>query len=99
MVSLLCTPGYRTCCLLSNPFESNRRSRPAVLSTPAHNQKKLQVRLSTAPPGGEGVSWCCQIKLRKEYVKDSDQRDPKPKEVLFKTLTQVCACAGMVCVG
>ena len=48
----------------------------------------LQVRLSTAAPGGSDT-WCCQIKLRKEYDKDNRPLDPKPKETLFKTLNQV----------
>jgi hypothetical protein len=48
----------------------------------------LQVRLSTAAPGG-AASWCCAVKVRREYGKDNKKLDDKPKETLFKTLNQV----------
>lgn len=53
----------------------------------------LQVRLSTSSPGVRGVTWCCKIKLRREYGPDNKQLDAQPKEEDFKTITQVAASA------
>src|SRR5690349_8350866 len=48
----------------------------------------LQVRLSTVPPDTPGDTWCCHIKLRKEYDKHNKQLQSKPTEQSFKILNQ-----------
>lgn len=44
------------------------------------------MRLSTVQPEASDVSWCCQIKLRKEYDKNNKQLESRPTEEVFKTL-------------
>lgn len=46
------------------------------------------MRLSTVPPEDPGVTWCCRIKLRKEYDRHNKQLETKPTEQAFKTLYQ-----------
>lgn len=60
-----------------------------ILLSPAVYTRSREVRLSTAAPLDPSNSWCCQVKLRKEYGKDNNKLDTKPKEEVFATLNQV----------
>lgn len=48
----------------------------------------MQVRMYTAPPATDSVTWCCQIKLRNDYNPNTQDREINPREETFKTLIQ-----------
>jgi len=86
--SKLCSAKFLASCVAAANYWL---SKAHILLSPAvyAHTRSRQVRLSTAAPTDPSSSWCCQVKLRKEYGKDNNKLDTKPKEEVFATLNQV----------